>query len=43
MTDEQWERWMRELEKEEPKEWEANPLTNEAGNMFGAPKRNKRA
>jgi len=36
--DEQWERWMRNLEKEEPKEWEANPIFKGIGNVFGSPK-----
>lgn len=35
-SDEQWERWMKELEEEEPKEWEANPIAGGFGNMFGS-------
>ena len=42
MKDEQYERWIRELEKEEPKEWEANPITGGiGGNMFGLSKEKK--
>ncbi len=39
MTDEQYERWMEELEKEAPKEWECNSQTPHSGNMYGSPKR----
>jgi len=38
---EQWKRWMKELEKEEPKEWEANPMTTAPTNMFGSPRRDR--
>lgn len=38
VTDEQLERWRRELEKEEPKEWGANSMTIAPSNMFGSPK-----
>jgi len=35
--DEQYERWIRELEEESPKEWQANSMTAAPSNMFGSP------
>jgi len=42
MTDEQWERWMRQIDEESPKEWEANPITMAPANMYGCPKREEK-
>lgn len=39
MSDEQYERWLRELEKESMKEWKYNSTAPHAGNMYGIPKK----
>ena len=43
MTDEQYERWRKELEKEAPKEWESNSQTSHSGNIYGSPKKEAKA